>query len=72
MNEPKRERGGELPHYDVDLGSDKNKWTRGIRRNVLLGKWDAEPGGDAAMIANFKASGLGVNEFLDKMEKGEI
>jgi hypothetical protein len=72
MNEPRRERGGELPHYDADLGADKVKWTRGIRRNVLLGNFDAEPGGDAAMILAFKASGLGVNEFLDKKEKGEI
>jgi hypothetical protein len=63
---------GEPPSYDRDLGADGPKWTRGIRRQILLGNWHPDPGKEGLMVTAFKASGLGVEEFLTKKEKGEI
>lgn len=63
---------GEGPGYDKDIGADGPKYTRGIRRQILLGNWHPDPGPEGLMLETFKASGLSVDEFLAKKEKGEI
>ena len=55
---------GEPPGYDRDLGTDRKKYTRGIRRQVLKGLWPAEDRHEEQMIRDFKASKMGVDEFL--------
>jgi hypothetical protein len=55
---------GELPGYDKDLGTDGAKFTKGIRRKVLLGEYEAGDATEERMIREFKASKLGVNKFL--------
>ena len=55
---------GEPPGYDKDLGTDKKKYTRGIRRHVLKGLWPAEDRYEEQMVRDFKASKMGVEEFL--------
>ena len=42
MNEGGVEQIGSWPKYDRDIGADSAKLTRGIRRQVLLGNFDAE------------------------------
>ena len=64
MNEHSIEQVGDWPMYDNDLGTTNAKLGRGIRKKVLLGEFDSEPT-DREMIQAYKASGMGVDEFLD-------
>jgi len=56
---------GEPPKYDLDLGTTKKQLTRKIREKVLKGLWPAEDRYEEQMVRDFKASSLGVKEFLD-------
>jgi hypothetical protein len=68
MNEHSIEQVGEGPMYDKDLGTVNAKLGHGLRKKVLLGEFDSEPT-DREMIQAFKASGLGVDEFLDSWQR---
>jgi len=63
------EQVGSWPKYDKDLGLDGAKITKGIRRQVLLGNFDAEPGSDEDMIKDYKSSGLGIEKFLNTWKR---
>ena len=63
------EQVGSWPKYDKDLGLDGAKMTKGIRRQVLLGNFDAEPGSDEDMIKDYKSSGLGIEKFLNTWKR---
>ena len=69
MNEGSMEQVGSWPKYDKDLGLDGAKMTKGIRRQVLLGNFDAEPGPDEDMIKDYKASGLEIEKFLNTWKR---
>ena len=69
MNEGSMEQVGSWPKYDKDLGLDGPKMTKGIRRQVLLGNFDAEPGSDEDMIKDYKSSGLGIEKFLNTWKR---
>jgi hypothetical protein len=56
---------GEPPKYDLDLGTTKKQFTRKIREKVLKGLYPAEDRYEEQMVRDFKASSLGVKEFLD-------
>ena len=60
---------GEPPAYDRDLGTDRKKYTLGIRRHVLKGLWPAEDRYEEQMVRDFKASKMGVDEFLEIWSK---
>ena len=56
MQDNNMEQVGSWPKYDKDLGLDGAKITKGIRRQVLLGNFDAEPGSDEDMIKDYESS----------------
>ena len=69
MQDNNMEQVGSWPKYDKDLGLDGAKMTKGIRRQVLLGNFDAEPGSDEEMIKDYKASGLEIEKFLNTWKR---
>lgn len=69
MQDNNMEQVGSWPKYDKDLGLDGAKITKGIRRQVLLGNFDAEPGSDEDMIKDYKSSGLGIEKFLNTWKR---
>jgi len=54
MNEPTIEQVGDFPNYDKDLGTMSRQFSYGIKKQVLLGNFDAEPGADEEMLKAFK------------------
>jgi hypothetical protein len=69
MNEQNIQQVGDWPKYDMDLGTCNAQLGRGIKKQVLLGNFDAEPGSDEQMIADYKAGGLSIDEFLDTWKR---
>jgi hypothetical protein len=70
MNEPTIQQVGDWPKYDKDLGTCNRSLGRNIKKQVLLGNFDSEPGsGDAEMILAYKSSKLNVDEFLDTWKR---
>lgn len=69
MQDNNMEQVGSWPKYDKDLGLDGAKMTKGIRRQVLLGNFDAEPGSDEDMIKDYKSSGLELEKFLNTWKR---
>ena len=71
MNENNIPQMGDPPRFDRDLGMLNAGFTRGIRKQILLGNFDAEPGADEEMLLAFKETGIDrsdeaeVNKFLD-------
>lgn len=55
---------GEPPGYDRDLGLCGDKLTKGIRKQILLGNFDAGDAIEERMLREFKASRLGIKKFL--------
>jgi len=56
--------------YDKDLGTTSAKLTYGLKKKVLLGEFDPEPGSpDREMIQAYKASKLSIEKFLDTWKK---
>jgi hypothetical protein len=54
MNEPTIEQVGDFPKYDKDLGIVGRQFSYGIKKQVLLGNFDAEPGADEEMLKAFR------------------
>ena len=71
MNENNIPQIGDPPRVDRDLGMLNAGFTRGIRKQILLGNFDAEPGADEEMLRAFKGAGIDrangaeVDKFLD-------
>lgn len=69
MNEQNIQQAGDWPKYDMDLGTCNAKLGRGIKKQVLLGNFDAEPGADEQMIVAYRACKLSIDEFLDTWKR---
>ena len=69
MNSNEIQQIGEPPRYDKDLGLEGARLSRGIRKKILLGNWDAGDATEERMLREFKASKLGINKFLAKWKR---
>ena len=71
MNESNIPQIGDPPRFDRDLGMLNAGFTRGIRKQILLGNFDDEPGANEEMVLAFNGAGIDrtneaeVNKFLD-------
>jgi hypothetical protein len=55
---------GEPPGYDKDLGLEGARLAKGIKKQILLGNFDAGDAAEERMVREFKASKLGIKKFL--------
>lgn len=59
---------GDPPRYDRDLGADKPKWSRGIRKMVLLGVIDEA---NTEMLEDYSPEQLAIGAFRAEDSKDE-